>query len=340
MSGPRAKVVFRTENLTVVRVREKTGNRVRTFVQQKAKLTLVKSKDGKVLDDLLGMLPAAAWRSKFAARIKAATLSVVDKIRKGTSGPLKKRLGELDDAERVRLVRAASRARLTSKGHIGAVNRADGLMRELDFWHELEPVTRTPRGKALDTELRNRVIDFNKGVPENEVWEESVQYFRRAYTPGSSPKGLPPGEVGDVIAATFSKKKKPPRVWLLMIGNAKGASNAVELSSKEGWFKPWSGEIVEGEFLGQPDFDLERIPEFGMEIPGVGTFKPDQIKVGPRSTLRIGVVPPDISQAVRNHLDNFAKYKSKAEFRIWESRIPSKESREASEKLVDLIEES
>lgn len=97
---------------------------------------------------------------------------------------------------------------------------------------------------------------------------------------------------------------------------------------------------MEGEFLGQADFDLEGIPESGVEIPGHGRFNPDQIKVGPRSTLCLGVVPPDIQIAVRNQGENYAKYKSKAQFLLGDSRLPSKETREAAEQMVDIIESS
>lgn len=337
VSGSNPKVVFRTEKLTILRVRGNTALRVRTFVKEKGKIDIVAARDGKILDDLANILPAAAWRSKFAARIKAAANNVVNKLLKQARGPLKKRLNELNDAERVGLVRSATRARLGEAGRDGAVNRADGLLREIDFWHEFEPGTRTARAEKVETELRKRVRDHNKTSPDE--WEEEIQYARRAYTPGSSPKGLPPGEVGDLIAFVYSKKKSK-RIWIMMIGNAKGASNAVALASRGGWFKPWSGEIVPGEFLGQPDYDLERIPEFGIDIPGHGQFKPDQIKVGPRSTLRIGVVPPDISTAVRKMLEDFAKFRSKAEFRLWDSRIPSAESRDAAGQIVDIIESS
>jgi hypothetical protein len=210
----------------------------------------------------------------------------------------------------------------------------------MDFWHEFDSSSRTPRAKIVHAELQQKILDFNKAAPNSQAFEEEVRYARRAYTPGSSPNGLPPGEVGDLIAYTISKDKKPPRIWIMMIGNAKGASNAVALASKGGWFKPWSDEIVIDEFLGQPDFDLERIPEFGIEIPAVGKFKPEEIKVGPKSTLRIGVVPPDISTAVRNQLENFAKFKSNAQFRLWDSRIPIVESRDAANNLVDIIEGS
>jgi hypothetical protein len=99
--------------------------------------------------------------------------------------------------------------------------------------------------------------------------------------------------------------------------------------------------MVEGEFLGQADFDLERIPEFGLEIPGHGRFAPDRIRVGPKSTLRVGVVPPDISQAVRNRLENFANQSNKSEtqFLLWDSRITSKESREAADELINILED-
>ena len=338
MSGPKRKVVFRTEKLTVVRIKEKTGQRVRTFAEQKGKVTLIRSKEGKVLDDLLNLLPASAWRTKFAKLIKSAAQTAVRDLTKLAKGPLKTRLNELDDAERIWLVRSVTRTRMGSDGRKGAIDHADGLLREMDFWHEFDSASRTARAKVAHEDLKKKIVDFNKANPNSKAWEEEVRYVRRAYTPGSSPKGLPPGEVGDLIAYTLSKNKKPEQIWIVMIGNAKGTSNAVALASKGGWFKPWSGEIVVGEFLGQADFDLERIPEFGIEIPGVGTFKPDDIKVGPRSTLRIGVVPPDISPSVRNQLDNFAKYKSKEEFRLWDSRIPSKDSRDAADNLVDIVE--
>jgi len=338
MSGPKSKVVFRSDKLTVTHVRSKTAKRARKFLEEKGKVTPVKAKDGKILDDLLNLLPASAWRSKFAKTIKAATRRVVDEVARSAKGPLKARLAALTDFERVGLLRSATRARSGPKGREGAVNRADGLLREMDFWHEFDSSNPTLRAKLVDAELQNRIVAFNKSAVDSQAFEENVRYARRAYTPGSSPKGLPPGEVGDLVAYTISKNKKPPRIWILMIGNAKGASNAVELASKGGWFKPWSGEIVIDEFLGQPDFDLERIPEFGIEIPGVGTFKPDEIKVGPRSTLRIGVIPPDVSIGVRNNLENFAKYRSNAEFRLWDSRIPSAESRDAANNLVDIIE--
>lgn len=340
MSGPKPKVVFRTDRLTVTRVKSTTGNRVRTFVHDKTNITPVRAKEGRIIDDLLNLLPASAWRSKFAARIKAATRRVVDDVTKSAKGPLRERLKALTDFERVGLVRAATRARLGTKGREGAVSRADGLIREMDFWHEFDSSNRTARAKAVDKELRQKILDANKAAPNSRAWEEEVRYTRRAYTPGSSPAGLPPGEVGDLIAYTLSKDKKPQRIWIVMIGNAKGTSNALALASKGGWFKPWSEELLLDEFLGQPDFDLERIPEFGIEIPGLGKFKPEEIKVGPRSTLRIGVVPPDIAPGVRNQLENFANKKGDAQFRLWDSRIESKASRDAADNLVDIIEDN
>jgi len=336
MSGSKPKVIFRTKRLSVFTVRGKARKRLRTFIVEKGKVELVPVRDAKVLDDLANILPTASWKTKFAARIKAVSGGIIAKLAKAAPPALKKRLAELGGAELVGLVRSANRARLGKAGRGGAVNRADGLMREIDFWHEFEPGTKTPRAKKVEIELVDRVRNHNKNFLEE--WEEKIQFVRRAYTPGSSPEGLPPGEVGDLIAFVFSKKQKPKRIWIMMIGNAKGATNAVDLESKGGWFKPWSGEIVEGEFLGQADFDLERIPEFGLDIPGYGQFKTDQIRVGPRSTLRIGVVPPDISSKVRNGLENFASKKGKDEFRLWDSRIPSKDTRVAAEQLVDIIE--
>jgi hypothetical protein len=340
MSGPKPKVIFRGDSLAVVRVKPKTGSRARMVLEEKGKVTPVRARDGKILDDILNLLPAAAWRSKFALLIKASTRRVVDNVAKFAKGPHKARLAALTDFERVALLRSATRARLGAKGRGGAVSRADGLLREMDFWHEFDSSSRTPRAAAVHAELQRSIADFNKAAPASQAFEEEVRYARRAYTPGSSPKGLPPGEVGDLIAYTLSKNKKPTRIWIMMIGNAKGATNAVALASKGGWYKPRSEELLLDEFLGQPDFDLERIPEFGIELPGVGQFMPDEIKVGPQSTLRIGVVPPDISTAVRNQLENFAKFKSKAQFRLWDSRIPGAESRKAAENLVDIIEGS
>jgi hypothetical protein len=54
--------------------------------------------------------------------------------------------------------------------------------------------------------------------------------------------------------------------------------------------------------------------------------------------LCLGVVPPDIQIAVRNQGENYAKYKSKAQFLRRDSRPPSKETREAAEQMVDIIE--
>jgi hypothetical protein len=337
MSGtPRPKAIFRTKRFTLFRVKGEARQRVRFFIKEKAKVDVVPARDVKVLDDVANLLPGVAWRTKFAVRIKAAIDDIVARLARSARGPLKERLKDMGDSERAVLIRTATRAELGKAGRMGAVNRVDGLLREIDLWHEFEPATRTARAASLERELVERVRQHNAGNAEQ--WQEKVQYARRAYTPGSAPKNLPPGEVGDLIAFVYGKKKGSTRIWILMIGNAKGSSNAIELASKEGWFKPWSGEYVEGEFLGQGDFDLERIPEFGLDIPGHGTFTPDQIRVGPRSTMRLGVIPPDVSQAVRQKVENFAKLKSDAAFKLWDSRIPKSESSSAADQLVTIVE--
>jgi hypothetical protein len=338
LNAPRPKVVFRTPRLVVTRLAGALRSRMRTVLTVNGKIEPVKSRDAKVLDDVARVLPAASWNTKFATLIKDASGRALTKLKTVTRGPLKRRLAELDASEQVVLVRAATRARQSGTDRTAAVNRVDGLIREVDFWHEFEPGRKTARAKEVEATLVARVEQHNKTSIEE--WETDINYARRAYTPGSSPKNLPPGEVGDFIAFVYSKKS-PKRIWILMIGNAKGASNAVALASKEGWYKPWSNEMVEGEFLGQADFDLERIPEFGLEIPGHGRFAPDRIRVGPKSTLRVGVVPPDISQAVRNRLENFANQSNKSEtqFLLWDSRITSKESREAADELINILED-
>lgn len=330
-------IVFKSKNLTVVSVKGKSRQRMYAYLRDKVKIP-VGLRDARILEDLANVLPLAAWKTKFAASIKVATRDALGKLEKIARPALKKRLAEMGDAERVGLLRKATRTRMIAKTRAAAVNRVDGLFREIDLWHEFEHTPKTPRADQVEKKLLSRVTAHNSSGAA-EQWEEKIHYARRAFTPGSSPKNLPPGEVGDLIAIVYSKKKNPQRIWVMMVGNAKGTSNSIALASKGGWHNRVEGTVIEGEFLGQPDFDLERIPEFGLEIPGHGTFGTDQIRVGPRSTLRIGVVPPDIAQGARNHIENFAKNKSKEEFLLWDSRIPGNESREAAEALLDIVEE-
>jgi hypothetical protein len=333
----RPKVVFKTRNLTVVRVKGKTRQRLFAYLRDKVKIP-VGLRDARILDDIANILPLAAWKTKFAASIKAATRDALGKLEKGARGSLKKRLSEMGDADRVGLLRKAARTRMIKKTRTAAVDRVDGLFREIDLWHEFEHAPKTSRAEQVEKKLLDRIAAHN-GSGAAEKWEEKIHYARRAFTPGSSPKGLPPGEVGDLIAIVYSKKKNPQRIWVMMVGNAKGATNSVALASKGGWYNRLDDVVVEGEFLGQPDFDLERIPEFGLEIPGHGSFGTDQIRVGSRSTLRIGVVPPDMPQGARNSVESFANNKSKEEFLLWDSRISSKESREAADLLLNIIEQ-
>lgn len=329
-------IVFKSKNLTVVRVKGKSRQRMYAYLRDKVKIP-VGVRDARILDDLANVLPLAAWKTKFAASIKTATRDVLAKLQKVVRPTLKKRLAEMGDAERVGLLRKAARTRMIAKTRAAAVDRVDGLFREIDLWHEFENAPKTARADQVEKTLLSRITAHNSNATEQ--WEEQIRYARRAFTPGSSPKGLPPGEVGDLIAIVYSKKKNPQRIWVMMVGNAKGTSNSIALASKGGWHNRPDDIVITDEFLGQPDFDLERIPEFGLEIPGHGTFGAEQIRVGPRSTLRIGVVPPDIAPGARNHIENFAKNKSKEEFLLWDSRIPSKESREAAEALLDIVEE-
>jgi|GEM_PF-3444092 len=171
-------------------------------------------------------------------------------------------------------------AERTAVGQIGA----DGWARVLDYARS----NRNPfsvKGKLAEElfvqtsefmDIWNRALD--RAAREN-IPTTAVELVRdvRGIAPTRTTAGAP-AELGDAMFVAI----QGDRVRILAVFESKSPTNRVELAQRP------------GEFLGQIEWDLERLRENPVIIKG-HTFQPDQVTVSRTGTEWIGVAPPDFN---------------------------------------------
>jgi hypothetical protein len=191
--------------------------------------------------------------------------------------------------------------------------------------------------KGLWNELSDRgLVEFEallprcaKKVASVGGWRGEILVIRGARSLGN---GL---QLGDYLIAVVDNPKNPQRIWVLAVVESKSKGNAIQIVSYKAFsgIPEWNVPAREGEFLGQPEFSVERMKEFGLDLSHatlegehdksvLRKWKPDEIRVrhergrdpAGQTTELIGAIPPDTEARDLDAIGNQARTKG---IQVW-----------------------